>query len=48
MKISRDECNKDFSEGKLVMSDGKCRKCEYLYLCPFMARAMDEVVYGDD
>ena len=48
MKIFREECGKEFDERKLVLSDEKCRGCEYLYLCPFMAQAMDEVVYGDD
>ena len=48
MKTNREECEKKFAERKLVMSDEKCRECEYLYLCPFMAQAMDEVVYGSD
>ena len=47
MKISKDECNKEFAEGKLIMSDEKCKQCEYLYLCPYMLRAMDEIVNGD-
>lgn len=48
MKISKNECDKDFSENKLVLSDEKCRQCEYLYLCPFMFRVMAEVVNEDD
>lgn len=46
IKFSKDECDKEFSDQKLIMSDEKCNKCEYLYLCPYMAQAMDEVVYG--
>ena len=48
MKISKDECDKDFAERKLELSDEKCNSCPYLYLCPYMARAMDDVVNGDD
>lgn len=47
MKISKDECDKDFAEKKLELSDEKCGQCEYLYLCPYMSKAMDEVVNGD-
>ena len=47
MKISKEECDKEFTEQKLVLSDEKCKQCEYLYLCPFMAQAMEEVVNGD-
>jgi radical SAM protein with 4Fe4S-binding SPASM domain len=47
MKISKDECDKEFSDQKLILSDEKCKKCEYLYVCPYMAQAMAEVVYGD-
>jgi len=48
MKISKDECDKDFSEHKLILSDEKCKPCKYFYVCPFIRRAMDEVVYGYD
>ena len=47
MKISKDECDKAFSERILVLSDEKCKQCEYLYLCPYMSQVMDEVVNGD-
>ena len=47
MKISKDKCDKDFAEKRLVLSNEKCKQCEYLYLCPFMFRAMNEVVNGD-
>lgn len=47
MKISKDECDKDFAEKKLELSEEKCGQCEYLYLCPYMARAMEEVIEGD-
>ncbi len=48
MKISRDECDKEFSARRLILSDEKCKPCKYFYLCPFISRAMDEVVNGDD
>lgn len=48
VKISKDECNKDFSEHKLILSEEKCKPCKYFYVCPFISRAMAEVVYGDD
>ena len=47
MKISKDECDKDFAEKKLELSEEKCGQCEYCYLCPYMARAMNDVVEGD-
>lgn len=47
MKISKDKCDKEFAEKKLTLSDGKCKRCEYLYLCPFISRPMDEVANGD-
>lgn len=48
MKISKDECDKGFSERKLILSDEKCKPCKYFYICPFIRRDMDEVIYGDD
>jgi radical SAM protein with 4Fe4S-binding SPASM domain len=48
MKISKDECDKDFSEKKLELSDEKCNSCQYLYWCPYMAMAMYDIVNGDD
>ena len=47
MKITKTECDKDFVEGKLELSDEKCRQCKYFYLCPYMAREMDDVVNGN-
>ena len=38
MKISKDECDKDFAERKLELSDEKCGNCEYLQECPFILR----------
>ena len=46
MKISKDECDKKFAEHQLFLTE-ECRQCEYFYLCPYMARAMEEVVEGD-
>lgn len=47
MKISKDECDKEFTEKELVLSDEKCGSCPYLYLCPYIAREMDDVVNGN-
>ena len=48
MKISKDECDKDFAEKNLILSDEKCDNCEYYGLCPYIARALDDVTNGDD
>lgn len=48
MKISKTECDIEFAERKLELSEEKCGSCQYKYLCPFMAREMDDVVNGND
>lgn len=48
MKISKDECDKDFANKSLTLSDEKCDKCEYYSWCPYIARALNEVTDGDD
>lgn len=40
------QCQKDFENQKLVMSEDKCDSCEYKYECKFMQMAMSEVVEG--
>ena len=47
MKFLKDECSKDFADKKLILSEEKCKECEYFYLCPFMCQAMNEIVNGD-
>ena len=46
--MTKEECDKDFSEGKLIMSDDKCKECEHYYSCIYMLMAWNDVVYGDD
>lgn len=48
MKISKDECEKDFAKKNLILSDKKCNNCEYYKRCPFIARSFDDVINGDD
>ncbi len=44
MRISKDECDKEFSERKLILSEEKCKHCKYFYLCPYMYKAISDVV----
>ena len=48
MKISKNECDKDFANKSLILSDEKCEKCEYYAWCPFIKRSLNEVTDGDD
>ena len=47
MKISKTECDKDFSEKKLELSDEKCVICEYYHCCPFIFRSYEDVIHGE-
>lgn len=47
MKISKDTCDKEFAEKKLELSESKCKECEYFYLCPYILKSYNDVVYGD-
>ena len=47
MKISKTECDKDFAEKKLELSDEKCVTCEYYHRCPFIFRSYEDVIYGE-
>lgn len=47
MKISKTECDKDFVEKKLELSDEKCVVCEYYNSCPFIFITYEDVVYGE-
>ena len=46
MQISKDECDKEFCEKKLYISNERCSKCEFYYLCPYIMRSSDEKVNG--
>lgn len=45
--MTKQECDKEYEEGKLHMSDDKCKECEYLYSCVYMMMEMNDIVYGD-
>lgn len=36
MKISKDECDKDFVEYNLFLCEEKCGKCDYNRVCPYL------------
>ena len=44
--MQKEECNKDYDNYNLKMSDEKCKDCEYLYECKYMMDEMNDVVYG--
>lgn len=39
MKISKEQCDKEFTEKNLDVSEEKCKQCEYYRVCPFIARS---------
>lgn len=41
------ECTKDYEQKQLIMSDNKCKQCEYYYTCRFMMMEMEAVINGD-
>lgn len=47
MKISKDECDKEFAEYNLLLCEEKCGKCDYNRVCPYLMRSYNEVVNGD-
>lgn len=40
------ECVEDYNKKQLIMSDGKCKKCEFYYRCKFIMQSYDDVM-GD-
>ena len=45
--MCKDECKKEAEDKRLVMSDEKCKSCEYLYECPYMVAEMNDIVEGN-
>lgn len=45
--IEKEHCMQDAENGRLIMSEEKCKECEFRYTCRFMSQAMDKVVNGD-
>ena len=45
--MEKTECTKDYQNRELVMSDEKCKECQYLYECRFMFQEMNAVIYGE-
>lgn len=46
MRVTKDECDKDFAEKKLETSDDKCKNCEHYHHCPFLSREHENIIYG--
>ena len=46
--MTKEECDKDYAEGKLIMAEAKCKECEHYYSCIYVLMAWNDVVYGDD
>lgn len=47
-KTEKEECRIDYQKHDLYMTKEKCSPCELKYVCRFMNRSMNEVVYGTD
>lgn len=47
MKTTKDECDKDYAEKKLELSDEKCKACEFYYKCKYIFWSYEDVVYGE-
>lgn len=47
-RCTKEECDKDYSEKNLEMSDEKCSSCEYFNTCRYQLIALNEIVYGTD
>ena len=43
----KQECRDEAERHELIMSDEKCKPCEYFYQCRYVFEAYQEVVYGD-
>jgi len=34
--MTKQECDEEYKEGKLIMSDDKCKECEHYYSCVYV------------
>lgn len=46
--MTKEECDKEYQEGKLIMSDDKCKECEHYYSCVYMLLALNGVGISDE
>lgn len=45
--MTKEECDKDYAEGKLIMAEAKCKECENYYSCIYMLLALNGAEYGE-
>lgn len=46
--MTKQECDEEYKEGKLIMSHDKCKECEHYYSCVYVMMEMYCVLYGED
>lgn len=44
--MEKPECVSEYEKEGIIMSEEKCKDCQYLYECRFMAAEMEDVVSG--
>ena len=47
MHEEKEECQRDYEQKRLVMSNEKCKNCDCYYKCCFVAWEMDSIVNGE-
>ena len=45
--IAKQKCIEDYERKQLIMSDNKCKQCEYYYRCRFIIMEMDAIINGE-
>lgn len=41
--MTNEECDKQYTEGKLIMSEDKCMECDHYYSCVYVLLALNGV-----
>lgn len=45
--IEKEKCQDDAEQHNLIMSDEKCKPCEFYNTCRFIRQSYDDVIYGE-
>ena len=45
--IEKEECHDEVEKHSLVMTDEKCKPCEFYNTCRYIRQELDDVMYGD-